>query len=207
MHTATLPHPTLASALWLGRIRGPAAALNPLRQFFLAVVGVALLTLSAKAQIPFYPVPLTMQTFVVLALGMAFGWRLGALTVVLYLAQGALGLPVFAGTPAKGVGLAYMLGPTGGYLIGFVVAAAVCGYLAERGWDRRAATTFAAMLIGNLLIYACGVAWLGAVVGWDKPLLAWGVLPFLPGDALKIALAVVALPGAWKAAESLTRGR
>jgi len=196
------PYPTLASVLWRAQDR-----LHPLRQFLLAVAGSALLALSAKAQIPFYPVPLTMQTFVVLAIGMAFGWKLGALTVLLYLAEGAAGLPVFAGTPAKGIGLAYLMGPTGGYLLGFVIAAAACGALAERGWDRRASTTLAAMLVGNLLIYACGVAWLGAVVGWDKPLLAWGMLPFLPGDALKIALAVVALPGAWKAAESLRRRR
>lgn len=188
------PYPTLASVLWRAQDQ-----LHPLRQLLLAVAGSALLALSAKVQIPFYPVPLTMQTFVVLAIGMAFGWKLGALTVLLYLAEGAAGLPVFAGTPAKGVGLAYMFGPTGGYLFGFIIAAAACGFLAERGWDRRASTTFAAMLIGNLIIYACGIAWLGAVVGWDKPLLAWGMLPFLPGDALKIALAVIALPGAWKA--------
>lgn len=194
------PYPTLAAVLWRAQDR-----LHPLRQFLLAVAGAALLTLSAKVQIPFYPVPLTMQTFVVLAIGMAFGWKLGALTVLLYLAQGAAGLPVFAGTPAKGVGLAYMLGPTGGYLLGFVIAAAACGFLAERGWDRRASTTFAAMLVGNLLIYACGLLWLGAVVGWDQPLLAWGLLPFLPGDALKIALAVIALPGAWKALHPLDR--
>lgn len=193
--TLSAPYPTLATALWRGR----RDQLHPLRQLLLAAAGSALLALSAKVQIPFYPVPLTMQTFVVLAIGMAFGWRLGALTVLLYLAEGAAGLPVFAGTPAKGIGLAYMLGPTGGYLFGFVIAAAACGYLAERGWDRRASTTFAAMCIGNLLIYACGLVWLGAAVGWDKPLLAWGLLPFLPGDALKIALAVIALPGAWKA--------
>lgn len=198
----SIPYPTLASVLWRAQNR-----LHPLRQFFLAIAGSALLALSAKVQIPFYPVPLTMQTFVVLAIGMALGWKLGALTVLLYLAEGAAGLPVFAGSPEKGVGLAYMLGPTGGYLFGFVVAAAACGFLAERGWDRRASTTAAAMLVGNLLIYACGLAWLGVVVGWDKPLLAWGMLPFLPGDALKIALAVIALPGAWKAAESLTRAR
>ncbi|MDD9858373.1 MAG: biotin transporter BioY [Gammaproteobacteria bacterium] len=192
--TSNLKHPalrpTLAAALWQNQGR--------LHRLILAVAGSVLLTVSAKVQIPFYPVPLTMQTFVVLAIGMAFGWKLGALTVLLYLAEGAAGLPVFAGTPAKGAGLAYMSGPTGGYLLGFIAAAAACGFLAERGWDRRASTTFAAMLIGNLLIYACGLAWLGAVVGWDKPVLAWGMLPFLPGDALKIALAVVALPGAWK---------
>ena len=187
----TIKHPTLAAELWRGQ--------SQLRAITLAVVGSLLLTLSAKAQIPFYPVPLTMQTFVVLAIGFAYGWRLGALTILLYLAEGAVGLSVFAGTPEKGIGVAYMLGTTGGYLLGFVVAAGVCGYLAEKGWDRRASTTVAAMLIGNLIIYALGLLWLGALLGWDKPLLQWGLYPFLPGDLVKIALAVVVLPGAWKA--------
>jgi biotin transport system substrate-specific component len=106
------------------------------RNAFLAVAGTILLAISAKVHIPFWPVPLTMQTFVVLVLGMAFGWKLGAATMLLYLAQGAIGLPVFSGTPERGIGLAYMAGPTGGYLAGFVVGAALCGWLAGKGWDR-----------------------------------------------------------------------
>ncbi len=168
-----------------------------LKGILLAVAGSLALWVSAKIQIPFYPVPLTLQTLVVLLIGMAYGWRLGALTVLLYLAQGAAGLPVFAGTPEKGIGLAYMAGPTGGYLLGFVVAAAIVGWLAERGWDRNVVKTGLAMLIGNVAIYIPGLLWLGAVVGWDKPVLEWGMTPFLLGDVLKLALAAMMLPGAW----------
>lgn len=168
-------------------------------QSLLLVVGGSLaLWVSAKIQVPFYPVPVTMQTFVLLTLAMALGARLAVGMVALYLLEGALGLPVFAGTPERGIGLAYMLGPTGGYLLGFVLAAALCGWLAERGWDRRFALTALAMLAGNALIYAPGLLWLGAVVGWDKPILAWGLLPFLYGDALKLALGALVLPVAWR---------
>jgi biotin transport system substrate-specific component len=169
-----------------------------LRSIILAVIGSALLWLSAKIQVPFWPVPMTMQTFVVLTLGMAYGWRLGAATVILYLVEGAAGLPVFAGTPEKGIGLAYMLGGTGGYLVGFVLAAAVCGYLAERGWDRRVVTTALAMLIGNALIYIPGLVWLGSLFGWDKPIVEWGLTPFILGDLVKLALAAAILPLVWK---------
>lgn len=183
---------TLIETLW------PAGAGKALRLAALALIGSLLLAASAKVQVPFYPVPMTMQTFVVLVLGMVYGWRLGGATVVLYLAEGAAGLPVFAGTPEKGIGLAYLLGPTGGYLLGFAVAAAVCGWLAERGWDRNALTTALAMLIGNVVIYVPGLLWLGTVVGWDKPVLEWGMTPFLLGDAAKLALAAAALPLTWK---------
>lgn len=160
--------------------------------------GSLLLWASAKVQLPFYPVPLTMQTFAVLAIGAALGWRLGLATVLLYLAEGAAGLPVFAGTPEKGIGLAYMMGPTGGYLLGYLPAAAVCGWLAERGWDRNVALTALAMLAGTVMIYLPGLLWLGAVVGWDKPVLAWGLTPFLLGDLLKLGLASAALPLVWR---------
>ncbi len=193
MAQETTLYPTLAGTLW------PAGKINTLlRGVVLAVAGTALLTVSAKIQIPFYPVPMTLQTFVVLALGMAYGWRLGGATLLLYLAEGAAGLPVFAGTPEKGIGLAYMLGGTGGYLAGFVLAAAVCGWLAERGWDRNAARTAAAMLIGNAIIYVPGLLWLGGLYGWDKPILEWGLTPFLFGDLAKLALATAVLPLAWK---------
>ena len=192
-HSATV-FPTLAQTLWR-----PEAQNRVLRGIVLALLGTALLTASAKVQIPFYPVPMTLQTLVVLGLGMAYGWRLAAATLLLYLAQGAAGLPVFAGTPEKGLGLAYMLGGTGGYLLGFVMAAAACGWLAERGWDRSVVTTALAMLLGNLLIYVPGLLWLGALFGWDKPILEWGLLPFLIGDLVKLALAALLLPLAWKA--------
>ncbi len=184
-------HPTLVQQVIPGN-----ASLA--RNVMLAVAGSLLLWASAKLQVPFYPVPMTMQTFVVLMIGTAYGWRLGAATVALYLLQGTLGLPVFAGTPEKGLGLAYMVGPTGGYLVGYLVAAAATGALASLGWDRRASTTVLSMLAGNVIIYAFGLAWLGAVVGWDKPVLAWGLTPFLLGDLLKLALAAAVLPLTWK---------
>lgn len=169
------------------------------RSVVLMVLGSALLTLSAKVSIPFYPVPMTLQTLVVLALGLAYGWRLGVATVALYLLEGALGLPVFTGTPDKGLGLAYMLGGTGGYLLGFLPAVAIAGWLGERGWDRSPWTTAAAMLLGNAAIYVPGLLWLGALYGWDKPILAWGFAPFWLGDVFKIALAMGLLPLAWRA--------
>jgi len=169
-----------------------------LRNTLAVIAGSMLLTLSARAAIPFFPVPMTLQTLVVLALGMALGPRLGAAAVITYLAQGAIGLPVFAGTPEKGIGLAYMLGTTGGYLVGFVLAALATGVLAERQWDRSVLTTIAAMVIGNVIIYACGLAWLGTIVGWDKPVLAWGMTPFLLGDLAKVLIAAAVLPTIWK---------
>ncbi len=196
MSTLTAPHPTLISALWP---KGEAA--GAVRFAILAVIGSLLIALASKIQVPFYPVPMTMQTFVVLALGMAYGWRLGGATLALYLAEGAFGLPVFAGTPEKGIGLAYMMGGTGGYLIGFVAAATVCGWLAERGWDRNFLTTGLAMLIGNVVIYVPGLLWLGSLYGWDKPILEWGLTPFILGDLTKLALAALVLPLAWKFAE------
>ncbi len=184
--------PTLAETLWQGD--------NTItRNIILAVVGSLALWASAKIQVPFFPVPITMQTFVVLVIGMTFGWRLGGATFALYLAEGATGMPVFAGTPEKGIGLAYMVGPTGGYLLGMLLATMAVGWLAQqRGWDRHMLTTAAAMLIGNVVIYLVGLAWLGSVVGWDKPVLQWGLIPFIPGDIAKIALAALALPAVWK---------
>lgn len=190
MHIASPPL-TFVDAIW-------ASGNKTARNVVLAVLGSVALWVSAKIQVPFYPVPMTMQTFVVLAVGMAFGWRLGAATVVLYLMEGAVGLPVFAGTPELGIGLAYMMGPTGGYLAGFVAAAAAVGWLGERGWDRRVTTTLAAMVIGTTIIFLFGTVWLGTVIGWDKPVIELGVTPFLPGAVFKIALAAALLPLAWK---------
>lgn len=198
MRTPTLNETTLAQALWP---QSPAAAPTAvLRATVLGVIGIALLTLSAKVQVPFYPVPMTMQTLVVLALGAAYGWRLGSATVFAYLAAGAAGLPVFAGTPEQGIGLAYIMGPTGGYLLGFLAGAAVVGVLAERGWDRSAGRLFAAMFIGHIVIFALGIAWLAPHLGWAK---AWvvGVAPFYSATLLKTALATALLRGAWRFAE------
>lgn len=188
MSDSTITHPTLAGALW------PATSGNRLlRGALLAVLGSALLAISAKVQVPFWPVPMTLQTGVVLLLGAALGWRLAASTVLLYLAEGAFGLPVFAG----GAGPAYLLGPTGGYLAGFLAAAVAVGWLVERGWGRSLASSALAMLLGDLLIFACGLAWLSTLVGFETAVGA-GLLPFLAGEAVKIALAAALLPTAWK---------
>jgi len=192
--TPSTPFHTLANSLM------PAASFPNilLRNTILAFVGSVLLAISSKISVPFYPVPMSMQTFMVLTIGMAYGWRLGGVTVLLYLAEGAAGLPVFAGTPLKGIGLAYMSGPTGGYLLGFFIAAVTVGWLAEKGWDRNVFSTLFAMTIGTALIMAPGVMWLGVLFGWEKPIFEWGLFPFLPGAAFKIALAAAVLPLAWK---------
>ena len=154
-----------------------------------AILGSLILWASAKISVPFWPVPMTLQTGAVALIGAAYGWRLGAATVILYLLEGAVGLPVFEGTPAKGIGIAYMLGTTGGYLLGFAVAAALIGWLAERGLDRNPIKLFGAMVVGDVIIFALGLLWLGTVVGWDKPVLEWGLYPFILGDLVKLALA------------------
>ena len=156
---------------------------------FFAILGSLILWASAKISVPFWPVPMTLQTGAVMLIGAAYGWRLGVATVVLYLAEGAAGLPVFQGTPQQGIGLAYMLGPTGGYLIGFAVAAFIVGALAERGFDRNVFRLFAAMVVADAVVFVLGLLWLGSVIGWDKPVLQFGLYPFLLGDAVKIALA------------------
>ncbi len=163
------------------------------RQVALVVAGSALLTLSAKVSVPFFPVPMTFQSLVVLLIGAALGPRLAAATLLAYLAQGAAGLPVFAGTPEKGIGLAYMAGPTGGFLAGFLLAAVVVGWLAARGLGRTVRSAAVVMLAGTIALYLPGLAWLGAIVGWDKPVLAWGLYPFVYGDLLKLAIAALAM--------------
>jgi biotin transport system substrate-specific component len=132
---------------------------------------------------------------------MGYGSRLGAATVGLYLLQGALGLPVFAGTPEKGIGLAYMMGPTGGYLVGFLLAAAVVGWLAERGWDRTLSLAVVAMVIGTILLFVPGILWLAALIGLSKAVAA-GVTPFLLASVVKLALAAAVMPLAWRAIEA-----
>ena len=187
MHATTSP--ILADRLW------PASAV---RNVLLVLIGSLALVVSAKVQVPFWPVPMTMQTFAVLVIASAFGARLGAATVALYLAEGAIGLPVFAGTPERGIGLAYMVGPTGGYLVGFLLAAIAAGWLGERGWGRGVGRTLVAMVLGTAIIFACGLLWLGVVMGWGEGLLQAGLIPFLPGALLKIALAAAVLPLAWR---------
>ena len=168
------------------------------KQAALLVAGVLLLALAAKIKVPMWPVPITMGTFAVLTIGAAYGPRLGLVTMMVYMLVGALGFDVFAGSSAEVSGLSYMLGGTGGYLVGYVMATLALGVLAQRGWDRSVSWMALAMLIGNSLIYIPGVLWLGQLYGWDKPILAWGLTPFLVGDAMKLALAAVLLPVAWK---------
>ncbi|HLC01458.1 MAG TPA: biotin transporter BioY [Anaerolineales bacterium] len=159
------------------------------------VVGGALITaLCSQIVIPVQPVPITGQTFAVLLVGALLGSRRGVASMLTYVAMGAVGLPVFAEGAA---GLSRLAGPTGGYLAGFVVAAAVVGFLSRRGWDRRVGTTALAMALGTLVIYIFGIAWLSRFVGWGQVLVT-GVIPFLVGDALKLALAALSLPWAWR---------
>lgn len=182
----TYPTLPLAEALW------PRASL--LRELTLILLGSWLVALSAQIEIPLWPVPITGQTLAVLLVGALLGSRRGALSLLAYLAQGAAGLPVFAG--ASG-GLAKLVGPTGGYLLGFVLAAWLVGWLSERGWDRSRRGTFLAMLLGNLVIYTLGLPWLAQFTGWEK-VLALGFYPFLLGDLLKMGLAALLLPQAWQ---------
>lgn len=158
--------------------------------------GAWLVAISAQiaVRLPFSPVPVTGQTFAVLLVGALLGSRRGGLSMLTYLGQGLAGLPVFAN---GGSGPAYVSGPTGGYLIGFVAAAFVVGWLAEHHWDRHALTTALAMLLGNLVIYFCGVMWLSSFVGIEN---AWsaGLVPFIAGDVVKIGLAAALLPSGWR---------
>lgn len=189
----TSPSSTLSHTLWPTDTRNSTI----IRNVLLAVFGVAILTLSAKIKVPMYPVPVTLQPMVVLGIGAAFGFRLGVATLLLYVAEGALGIPVFAGTPEKGVGIAYLMGPTGGYIFGFVLAAGAVGWLAERGWDRNILKMMIACLIGLALMYIPGLLQLGAIVGFDKPVLEWGFYPFILADLVKLAIVAIGFPAVW----------
>jgi biotin transport system substrate-specific component len=182
-------HAPLAAVLWPERGEIFSGAL---RGAILIALGTVLLTLSAKINLPLPYVPMTLQTLVVLVIGAAYGWRLGGATVIAYLAEGAIGLPVFAGPLG---GLAPLLGPTAGYLWGFVAAAIAVGWLSERGWDRSAPLLFAAMAIGHIIILGCGFAWLafGVKLGPEK---AWvvGIAPFLAASVIKNALGAALVP-------------
>jgi biotin transport system substrate-specific component len=169
-----------------------------LKQGALVVAGILLMTICAKIKVPMYPVAIGMGTFAVLAIGAAYGPRLGLATILGYMLVGALGFDVFQSSTAELSGFAYMTGSTGGYLVGYVLAVLALGWFARRGWDRTVGSMAVAMLVANLLIYVPGVLWLGELYGWDKPILAWGLWPFLVGDALKLALAAMLVPGLWR---------
>ena len=156
-----------------------------------AILGTLLLTISAKIKIPFYPVPMTMQTFVVLFLGITLGPRIGLLTISLYLFEGIFGLPVFAGTPEKGVGLVYFTGPTMGYLIGFLVAVYFSGSFK---YDKGLINTFLKLIFSVSFIYIFGLIWLGTLIGWDKPIFKLGAQPFLLAELFKMLLLLFLIP-------------
>ena len=151
-------------------------------------LGSLLLTISAKIKIPFYPVPMTMQTFVVVLMGVTFGWKIGVATISLYLLEGIIGFPVFAGTPEKGLGLVYFMGPTMGYLIGFLFAAFLAGYL---NLKTNIFLIFLKLILSVSIIYILGILWLGHLIGWDKPLLELGLMPFLLAELFKISLLTI----------------
>ena len=161
-----------------------------LKYIFIALIGSIVLAISSKVKIPFYPVPMTMQTLVVLTIGIAFGWKLGLATVALYLFEGLIGLPVFSGTPEKGVGLVYFTGPTMGYLIGFLVTVYFTG---KFNYNYNLPDTFIKLLFATSFIYLLGMLWLGFLIGWEKPIFKLGAQPFLLAELFKILIASVAV--------------
>ena len=161
-----------------------------LKYVFLALIGSIILAVSSKIKIPFYPVPMTMQTLIVLVIGIGFGWKLGLATVSLYLFEGIIGLPVFSGTPEKGIGLIYFTGPTMGYLIGFLVAVYISG---KFNYDNNLVKNFLKLMLATSFIYILGMSWLGSLIGWDKPIFQLGAQPFLLAELFKILIATFAI--------------
>ena len=156
-----------------------------LKIFFAIVIGSIVLTISSKIKIPFYPVPMTMQTFVVLFLGIAFGSKIALATISLYLLEGILGMPVFSNSPEKGVGLVYFTGPTMGYLIGFLFAAFISGYI---NLNTKLYIVLFKLILTVSVIYILGMLWLGILIGWDKPIFELGAKPFLLAELFKILI-------------------
>ena len=159
-----------------------------LKNAIIVFLGTVLLTISAKVKIPFYPVPMTMQTFVVLFLGMSFGYKIGLATVSLYLIEGIIGLPVFSNSPEKGIGIIYFTGPTMGYLIGFLFATFLAGYF---NFKVNIFYTFLKLVVSVSVIYILGIFWLGSLIGWDKPIIQLGVMPFLLAELFKITILTI----------------
>ena len=159
-----------------------------LKYLLIIFLGSILLTISSKIKIPFYPVPMTMQTFVVLFLGMSFGYKIGLATVSLYLLEGIIGLPVFSNSPEKGVGIIYFTGPTMGYLIGFLFATFLAGYF---NFKVNIFYTFLKLIIAVSVIYILGIFWLGNLIGWDKPIIQLGVTPFLLAELFKVSILAI----------------
>lgn len=174
------------SALWVKRV-------------VLVILGIAALAIAAKIKVPVWPspVPITLGTFAVLTIGTAYGPRMGLATILGYMLIGALGFDVFANSAAGTSGIEYMMGGTGGYLVGYVLATLTLGYAARRGWDRNVLLLAIGMFVGNLIIYVPGVMWLAHLYTWENAF-AWGVTPFLIGDAMKLVLAALIVPAVWK---------
>ena len=170
-----------------------------IKSLLVILLGSIILAISSKIKIPFYPVPMTMQTFVVLFLGISFGWKIGLATISLYLFQGIIGLPVFAGTPEKGMGLIYFTGPTMGYLIGFLLAVYSAGIHKDlinfKNYNYiNALTVFSSLIVSVSFIYILGLLWLGYLIGWDKPIFKLGAEPFLLAELFKIILLTLIFP-------------
>ena len=162
-----------------------------LKNLLLVLGGTVLLAISSKIKIPFYPVPMTMQTFAVLFIGVVLGWKLGLATVSLYLLEGIIGLPVFSGTPEKGVGLIYFTGPTMGYLIGFLFAVFLAGFF---NYKKNIIENFLKLTIATSFIYIFDMLWLGGLIGWEKPIFKLGAQPFLLAELFKILLIAISMP-------------
>ena len=192
MHISNASTPLLQAVLSIYFAGDANSKKNLLAKIFLAAIGSLFLTISAKVQVPFYPVPMTMQTLVVLLIGMSYGLSLGAVTISLYIMQGIFGLPVFA----NGGGVGYLIGPTGGYIVGFLISSILLGFLANRGWGKTWKTTAIAMILGVCIIFLIGVSWLSVYIGL-KPAILNGFLPFIYADCLKIIIACVIMPTAW----------
>lgn len=196
--TLTAPSPAMAGQISRHMVKSGGLG-EAMMSLALVLVGVGILAVSARIQVPFYPVPVTMQTLAVMVIAMAYGSKLGTATLFSYLFAGFIGAPVFAG----GAGFAYMVGPTGGYLAGFLLAGVVLGALADRGWTRNWQTTAAAMLVGTSIIYLLGIAWLSQLIGLDKAI-TFGLVPFIYGDILKLVIAAASVPFMWKLVAKLT---
>ena len=162
-----------------------------IRLTFLTILGSILITISAKVKIPFYPVPMTMQTFAVLLIGITYGYKIGLVTVTLYLLEGIVGLPVFSNSPEKGIGIAYFIGPTMGYLIGFLVAVYFAGLFK---YNKGLINTFLKLIFSVSFIYILGIIWLGTLIGWEKPIFKLGAQPFLLAELFKILLLLFLTP-------------
>jgi biotin transport system substrate-specific component len=190
MTDSTIARPLVSLALPEGRASRLAT------QIFLAVVGTLLIALSSRMKVVLGPVDMSLQTLVVFLIAIAYGRKLAVATLLLYMAEGAMGLPVFQSTPEKGIGIAYMLGSTGGYLAGYVVMAAIVGWAADRGWDRSPVKLFGAVLSAEVVMMAMGFAWLAMLIGPEK---SWqfGVAPFIVPDLIKVALAATVAPAIW----------